>query len=122
MSWKKIGQIRSRAAAVLYSVTIRCDWMRPRDHKGQRAHLQMVVSEYLNFIFSIYVLLDETYENNGKPFQCYDIPYRVRAVSQSVVTELPTDTKSTLLGKTNNKTATKTYSHIRTVNITPVGT
>jgi hypothetical protein len=28
------------------------------------------------------VAFDETHENNGKPFQCYDMSYRVRAVSQ----------------------------------------
>jgi hypothetical protein len=53
--WEKIQQIRSRAVAVPYfafTVTINTLW------------------------------LDETHENNGKPFQCYDMPYSDRAVSQ----------------------------------------
>jgi hypothetical protein len=63
--WKEIQQMCSRAVALAHftiTVTMRCDWMRHR------------------------------HENNGKPFQCYGMSYRVRAVSQCCT--FPTHTKT----------------------------
>jgi hypothetical protein len=51
----KIRQMRSRAVAVPYFAVI--------------VTIRLVV-------------IDETHENNGKPFQCYGLPYCVRVVSQ----------------------------------------
>jgi hypothetical protein len=55
--WEEIHQIRSRAVAL--------------------------VMLYRNRNYTLW--LDEAHENNGKPFQCYGVSYRVRAVSHAVL-------------------------------------